>query len=63
MKIRIAVAINPEGQWKASGYSGSDDAFNSECAAKFYENCTVHFVEVDVPVPEKGNVFKGRTAE
>lgn len=57
VRVRIAVVVNADGKWSASGWSGADDDVKRGCA---FENMsdkeenhdTLHWIEADVPVPQ-----------
>lgn len=58
VRVRIAVAINSDGQYEAAGADGQDDGEREDYAQEWLldrsgENSAVHFVEADVPIPVK----------
>ena len=55
-RVRIAVAILPNGEYGAAGWSDEDDPSNLEFAAAEALQSpgayAVHYVEADIPLPE-----------
>lgn len=52
VKCRIALAVDPKGEWSAGGYSGQKgDPFYGVCDS-LDQGEARYFVEVDVPVPQ-----------
>jgi hypothetical protein len=59
MKVRIAVVINPKGEWFSSGWGRGQgkepvtDKEKMDCAVEMLDECeTRYFIEVEIPVPE-----------
>lgn len=56
MKIRIAVAVNSNGEWSAAGWSGAKEEILKDCALEGLNTCSVEqvaWITVDVPVPQE----------
>ena len=53
VKIRIAVAIDPSGEWNSCGYSGSSDKDKMDiCVDPLVEGEARYWLEADLMVPE-----------
>lgn len=64
-RVRIAVAMNEDGEWYAYGWRDNSNTPNEEAdgvkASKAEEaltgvNITTHFVEADIPIPESTTI-------
>lgn len=53
VRVRIAVAIDAEGRWSATGYAGwKDEEAAGESLESLDSPCAVvHFVEAEIPLP------------
>ena len=52
VKIRLAVAVNEDGEWYAWGAKDySDDEMRNEVTGQVCDPHAVHFVEAEVPLP------------
>ena len=55
VKVRIAVTVNPDGNWSANGYKGAIDKDVVEMTRDTLEpelpNETTYFIEAEVPLP------------
>lgn len=65
VRVRIAVRINKEGQWRANSSSETYNTFSGIVAAQGLEIGEVlHWIEADVPIPEEPKLIVGEvTAE
>ena len=57
VRVRIAVAINADGQWGAAGWSQAEDESKLRVAMQNL-NCAedhdmLHWIEADVPIPQR----------
>jgi len=60
VRVRVAVAVTPDGQWNASGRSGGDDDETMDDARSFFGGATQlecrgvsgAFLTADVPLPD-----------
>lgn len=54
VKVRIAVAVDPEGEWNSCGWSKSDD---KDCRSIAIEGVApgevLYWLEADLPLPEE----------
>lgn len=64
IRVRIAVAVCPTGEWSASGYHGYDDAATKDCVFTddLPAEMTWHWIEADVPLPVE-QLLKGRVTD
>lgn len=53
VRVRIAVAVTPDGAWSAFGYSGYDEKGVKESVFidDLPEGEQFHWIEADVPIP------------
>ena len=63
-RVRIAIAINADGtDWSAQGWGSSRKIQATDCDMRdavldcVDSDCVVHFVEVDVPLPEPATLI------
>lgn len=59
VRVRIAVAVNPNGYWKATGYSDfffvhptNEESAEREVRVEAGKDAVVHWVEATLQVPE-----------
>ena len=64
VKVRIAVAVTPEGEWNACGWSGaeSDDYKMSVCVDSLASGEKRYWLEVELEVPSVDVVQASVTA-
>ncbi len=65
VKVRIALMINADGKWSASGWAGAPDEHMrdtvNDCIDQEPNHDTLHWIEAEVPVPEiKSTTIKGK---
>ncbi len=68
VRVRIAVAVTPKGEWASGGYCVEDpqsDATASDLAIECLDRdgAVVHYIEADVPVPDEGSTVEGRVTD
>lgn len=68
--VRIAVAISPDGSWRAYGNSTWDDENTMDRASEFLDgNAAIaageHWVEAQIPLPKPQSIetIKGKVVE
>ena len=61
-KVRIALAIDPCGDWAAAGGEYEDDEAMGSCVEFLQPGEHRYWVEVEVPIPEdlENNVLQGK---
>lgn len=54
VRVRVAVAVNGDGDWYAAGQKGQDDfTISGDCASSLIGPVTgVFWLEADLPIPE-----------
>ena len=63
VRVRIAVAVNAKGEWWTSGsWLYSDAICANSVTGQTGPTSTLHFVEVDVPVPDD-HVLQGKLVQ
>ena len=65
MKVRIAIAITPNGNWTAAGYKGCEDESPQSVLDVYVDEMVgevYHWIEADVPIP-KQETFDGQVSE
>lgn len=64
VRVRIAVAVTPEGEWNACGWSGSesDDDKMSICVDSLASGEKRYWLEADLEVPSTGEMQASVTA-
>jgi hypothetical protein len=64
VRVRIAVAVEEDGGWAASGHTSDTDEVSGRCAldetGRWCGNHVIHYVEATLPVPQRP---KGVTVE
>lgn len=65
MRIRIAVAVAKDGEWKAHGSGALDDRTCERWLHDWYQREPHHvvFVEADVPLPPEPITVEGTVVE
>lgn len=62
-KVRIALAINTEGDWYAWGaYTHDDESALDEVSGQLNDYTTLHWIEAEVPIPSP-MVIEGKVTE
>lgn len=56
VRVRIAVAVQPDGYWHAYGDSKAGDNDNRHWAGYALPRAAIHWVEADVPLPSEATV-------
>jgi hypothetical protein len=51
VRVRIAVAVSPDGDWNAAGHSGGGGSAMAVVALQSMYDARVTWVEADVPLP------------
>ena len=63
VRVRIAVAVQADGQWNAAGFSDAADVVKRSIAMEPLAECEVVWIEADVPLPSEaviqGDVSNG----
>jgi hypothetical protein len=53
VKVRVAVAVDPQGDWASSGFSGQDEAeAHSYCTDHIQPGESRYWLEAEVDIPE-----------
>jgi len=53
VKVRIAVCVDPQGDWSSSGWSGATDEDMMENASGDTSmDAKQYFIEAEIPIPE-----------
>ena len=62
VKVRIAVAVDAQGNWASVGWSGKGDYLRDVAREGVNEDGTLYWVEAEVPIPSvqviQGEVFE-----
>lgn len=56
VKIRIAVAVDPSGDWYALGYPEPSDHIHGDCSEALQEGESRYWVTAELAVPEVAEV-------
>lgn len=62
MKVRIAVAVTPTGDWSAAGWSGETESTLKSLAREPFADAEVFWVEAELPIPET-RVVEGKVGQ
>lgn len=64
VRVRVAVAVQPDGDWNAVSWrDGTDDNNRGMAIDPMSDEAVVHFVEADVPLPTGAVTVEGRVDE
>lgn len=64
VRVRIAVAVDPSGDWSACGWAGSEDDDKRGIASDTVgEHEAIYWLEADLPIPEQRRIEPTITVE
>lgn len=52
LKVKIALEIDPEGNWHAYGYPNAESWMEAMDSFDFLDNSVRYWIEAEVPVPD-----------
>ena len=56
VKVRVAVAVDPSGDWNATGWKKGTDVQMLAIASEIFDNEACYWLEADLDVPEAKTV-------